>query len=58
VLCGVFIYEEIDCVRDKKSGDTTTVDIHTLLEAFLKVSLDLPVSLKKVFSSKKQNFIE
>jgi hypothetical protein len=57
-ICGVFIDEEVDGVRDKESGDTTTVDTHTLLEAFLKCPSDLPVSLKNIFSGKKQNFVE
>jgi hypothetical protein len=32
VFSGVFIaedYEEVDEVRDKRSGDITTVDVHT-----------------------------
>ena len=57
-ICGVRIDEEVDSVRDKESGDTTTVDTHTLLEVFLKCPWDLPVSLKKLFSGKKQNFVE
>jgi len=39
VVYGVFIDEEVDGVGGKESGDTTTVDIHTLLEAFLNMSL-------------------
>jgi len=31
--------EEVDEVGDKGSGDTTTVDVHTLLEAFLSMIL-------------------
>jgi len=31
--------EEVDGVGDKVSGDTTTVDVHTLLEAFLSMIL-------------------
>jgi hypothetical protein len=58
VVCGVFTDEEVDGVGDKESGDTTTVDIHTLLEAFLNSPWDLPASLKKLFSGKKRNFIE
>lgn len=38
VVCGVFIDEEDDG-EDKESEDTTTVDIHTLSEAFLNISL-------------------
>jgi hypothetical protein len=36
---GVFIAEEADGVGDKGSGNTTMVDIETLLEAFLNMSL-------------------
>jgi len=39
VVYGVFIDEEVDGVGGKESGDTTTVDIHALLEAFLNMSL-------------------
>jgi len=39
VVCGVFTDKEVYGVGDKESGDTTTVAIHTLLEAFLNVSL-------------------
>jgi hypothetical protein len=38
VFAGVFI-AEVDGVADKESGDTTTVDVQTLLEAFLNMSL-------------------
>ena len=31
--------EEVDGVGDKCLGDTTTVDVHTLLEVFLIISL-------------------
>jgi len=33
VFCGSFTTEEVDGVGDKGSGDTTTVDVETLLEA-------------------------
>jgi hypothetical protein len=39
VFYGVYIAEEVDGVRDKVSGNTTTVDVQTLLEAFLNMSL-------------------
>jgi hypothetical protein len=39
VFYGVFIAEEVDRVGDKGSGDTTTVDVQTLLEAFKNMSL-------------------
>jgi hypothetical protein len=35
----VFIAEEVERGEDKESGDTTTVDVQTLLEAFLNMSL-------------------
>jgi hypothetical protein len=34
---GVFIAEELDGVRDKGLGDTTTVYVHTLLEACVNI---------------------
>jgi hypothetical protein len=39
VFCEIFIAEEVDGVGDNRSGDTTTVDAQTLLEAFLNTSL-------------------
>lgn len=36
---GVFGAEETDAVRDKGSGDKTTVDVQALLVAFLNMSL-------------------
>jgi hypothetical protein len=39
LFSGVFIAEEVDGVGDTGSGDTTTVDVQTLLEAFLNMSL-------------------
>ena len=39
MFSGVFIAEEVDGVGDKGSGGTTTVDVWTLLEAFLNMSL-------------------
>ena len=35
----VFIAEEVDGVGDQWSGDTATVNVQTLLEAFLNMSL-------------------
>jgi hypothetical protein len=45
VVSGVFIPEEDDEVRDRRSRGTTMVDIQTLLEAFLNM---LPVSVMKL----------
>jgi hypothetical protein len=39
VLSGGFIAEEVDGVREKVSGDTTTADVQTHLEAFLNLSV-------------------
>jgi hypothetical protein len=40
-LCffGVFLTEEVDGVRGNGPGDSKVVDVQTLLEAFLNVSL-------------------
>jgi hypothetical protein len=37
VFSGVFIADEIDGTGDKRSGYTTTLDVQTLLEAFLNL---------------------
>jgi hypothetical protein len=39
VFSGIFIAEEVDGVGDKRSGDTTTVDVQKLLETSLNLSL-------------------
>jgi len=39
VFSGVFTGEEVDKAGDQRSDDTTTVNVQTLLEAFLKTSL-------------------
>ena len=39
MFSGVFIAEEVEGVGDKDSEDTTIIDIQTLLEAFLNMSL-------------------
>jgi len=39
MFSGVSTAEEIDIVGDQGSGDTTTVDVQTLLEVFLNMSL-------------------
>jgi hypothetical protein len=36
VFSGVFIAEEVDGAGDEGSGDTTMVDVQTILEDFLK----------------------
>jgi hypothetical protein len=58
VVCGVFADEEVDGVGDKESGVTTTLDIHTLLEAFFNLSLGSARFTEKAFSFKKQNFLK
>jgi len=53
VLYGMCVAEDIDGVGDEGSGDVTTVDVQSLLEAFLSMSLrcgcfiDVAVSGKK-----------
>jgi hypothetical protein len=39
VFSGVFMAEEVDGVGEKVSGDATTVDVRTLLEALFNMSL-------------------
>jgi hypothetical protein len=39
VFSVVFIAEDVDGVGDKGSGDTTVVNVETLLDAFLNMSL-------------------
>jgi hypothetical protein len=39
LFSGVFVAEEVDGVGDKGSGDITLVDMATLLEASLNISL-------------------
>jgi hypothetical protein len=56
VFSGVFKTEEIDGIGDKGSGDTTMVDVQTLLEAFVNMSLRYACSIDEAFSCKKQNF--
>jgi len=52
----VFIAEEADGVRDKKSAYTPMFDVQTLLEAFLNMYVRSICSLmKKLFAGKKQN---
>ena len=53
MLYGMCVAEDIDGVGDEGSGDVTTVDVQSLLEAFLSMSLrcgcfiDVAVSGKK-----------
>ena len=56
MFCWVFIAEEIDGVGDKGLGDTTTVDVHILLEDFVNIYLRSACFTDEPFSSKKQNF--
>ena len=39
MFVGIFVAEEFDGVGDMGSGDTTIVDVPTLLETFLNISL-------------------
>jgi hypothetical protein len=56
VFSAVFIAEEVG-VGDKESGDTTTVDKHTLLNTFLNMSVRVACFTDKYFLlAKTQNF--
>jgi len=55
VFSGVFRAEEDDEVGDRRSGDSTMVDVQTLLEAFLNMPL-ISASFTEVLSGKKQYF--
>jgi hypothetical protein len=44
-------------VKDKRSGDTRMVDVHTFLVALLKCQRDMLVSLMKLLPGKNQNFM-
>jgi hypothetical protein len=48
--------EEVDGVREKGFGDTTTFDIQTPLEAFLNMCVRSACFIDEAFSGKKQNF--
>jgi len=39
VFCGIYVAKVVDAVENKGLGNTTPVDLQTLLEAFLNVSL-------------------
>jgi hypothetical protein len=61
LLCfsGVFTVEEVDGEGDKVSGDTTTVDLRTFLEAVWNMSLQFACFVDEAFFSppwQKQNF--
>ena len=57
MFSGVFVAEEVDGVGDKGSGDTALVDIETLLEASLDISLVSACFIDETFFfGKKQNF--
>jgi hypothetical protein len=49
----VFIAKEVDGVGDKGLEDITTVDVHTLLEAFVNVSLRSACFTDEPFSREK-----
>ena len=56
MFSGIFIAEEADEVGDKGSGDTTMVDVQTILEAFCNMSTTSAYFNAEAFSGKKQNF--
>jgi hypothetical protein len=55
VFSGVFKAEEVNGIGDTGSGDTTMVDVQTLLEAFVNMSLR-SACCNEAFYGKKQNF--
>jgi hypothetical protein len=50
VFSGVFIAEEDDELGYKRSENTTVVDVHTHLEAFMNINLRPHCLFDKVFS--------
>jgi hypothetical protein len=54
VFSGALIAEAVDGVRDKGSGDSTTVDVQTLKEAFLNISLRSACFIDEAFFSGKR----
>jgi hypothetical protein len=56
LFSGIFIAKEVDGVRDMGSGDTSIVEVKTLLRAFLKLSLRSAHFTDEFFSDEKQNF--
>jgi hypothetical protein len=54
---GVFTTEEVDGVGDKVSGDNTTVDVQTLLEAFSNMSLRSACFIDEAFLWLKPKFL-
>jgi hypothetical protein len=48
--------KKVDGVGDKGSGDTTMVNVQTLLEAFANMSLRSACFSDEVFSGNNQNF--
>lgn len=55
VFSGVFIFEGIDGVGDKGSGDNTTADVRTFSEAFLNISPKCASCSTQLLCGKKQN---
>lgn len=55
MFSGVFIAEAVDGVGKKGSGGTTVVDVQTLLETTLNMSLRSGCLTDKTFSDKKEN---
>ena len=52
----VLIVEKLDGVGDKASGDTTTVDVHTLLKASWNMSLRFVCFTDEAFVWQKAEF--
>jgi hypothetical protein len=56
VFYGVFLAEQVDVVGDRGSEDTTAVDVQTLAEAFLNMSLRSTCFTNEHFSGNKDDF--
>ena len=56
VFSGVSIAEEVDGERENLSGDNTMIDLETLFEAVLNVSLRFASFINEHLSGKKQDF--
>jgi len=56
VFSGVPIAEEVDGVREKVAGDNTMIDVETLFETILNMSLRFASFINEPLSGKKQDF--
>ena len=56
VFSGVSIAEEVDGEREKLSGDNGMIDVETLFEAILNMSLGFASFINEPLSGKKQDY--